>query len=331
MSWKKLELKTEDIGNRIDKVIAGLPEVHSRSRAHFLIDEQLVLINKKPCKMSHQIKETDLIEYQIPEVTETSLESYDFPLEIEYEDDDLLVINKPSGLVVHPSAGHQNDTLVNALVSKGFALSMKFGEDRPGIVHRLDKETSGLLVVAKNDQTHEALTTQFKNREIHRIYQALVFGVPKPADSVITSYLARHPTSRKRYATVLDHHRKRITVENSNVTTGKWAITNYTTLQTSHGLTLLQLKLGTGRTHQIRVHLSEVGHPIVGDSLYGAERKLAAVKPKTLQEDLKNLQRFYLHASELGFQHPTSKKDLYFKRNWPDEDLKKINAWGFRV
>lgn len=331
MLWKRLELTEDLIGERIDKVISKIPEIKSRSRAHYLIEHNLVHVNQKPCKMSYLVKSSDIIDYQIPEITDSKISPYDIPIDIEYEDQDLLVIHKPAGLVVHPSAGHHGDTLVNALVAKGFSLSMKFGEDRPGIVHRLDKETSGLIVVAKNDLSHEKLALQFKNRDIHRIYQALVFGEPRPLKSTISSYLARHPNHRKKYASLLDQNRKRLTTPNLDLGIGKWAVTHYQTLESINGFSLVQLKLETGRTHQIRVHLSEAGYPIVGDSLYGADRKIVTIPSQKTQEQLRSLKRFYLHAAELGFRHPRTHQQLFFKRSWPEPEALQLRIWGFHV
>ena len=185
-------------------------------------------------------------------------------------------------------------------------------------MHRLDKETSGVLVVAKNDFAHEHLTQQFKDRTTHRIYYAVVFGKPKTPLGRITSHLARHPTHRKKYASI----------PNATEDQGKWAATNYEVLKSSRGLSLVRLKLETGRTHQIRVHLSEQGCPIVGDELYGADRKIKSLESKSVQSQVKDLRRFLLHAAELGFTHPRRHEWMEFSTDWPLEDKMLLNDWG---
>jgi 23S rRNA pseudouridine1911/1915/1917 synthase len=318
----------EMVGLRLDKALSLHSEIKTRSRAAHLIDGGLVLINGKPGKASLVLKANDQIEISLPEPEPTELVPYDFPLDVLFEDDDVIVINKPSGLVVHPAAGHFQDTLVNALLFHTKNLSMKFGEQRPGIVHRLDKETSGILVVAKNDQAHEALTEQFRSRSVHRIYFAVCIGQPRPAKGTIQSYLARHPVDRKRYASLLDEDRKILRTREPEQESGKWAVTHYETLRTHGGLSLCRLKLETGRTHQIRVHLSECGSPIAGDSVYGAEKKIKSVPAKKVQSDLKALDRFLLHAAELGFTHPKTEEKMSFKVPWPKEIEALIQSWG---
>lgn len=320
---------TEDmLGLRLDKALALRPEIETRSRASHLIDEGRVSVNGRPAKPSIVLKDGDEITVQLPEAEPTELIAYDFPLEILFEDEHLIVINKPSGLVVHPAAGHAQDTLVNALIHHTTDLSMKFGEQRPGIVHRLDKETSGILVVAKNDRAHEILTQQFKDRSIHRIYYAICIGIPKPGKGQSQSYLARHPSDRKRYASVLGEDRKIQTTKVPEPSVGKWAVTHYEVLNSHGGLSYCKMKLETGRTHQIRVHLSEKGTPIAGDNLYGADKKIKNIASKETQADLKSLNRFLLHAAELGFTHPVTKNELFFKQDWPEDIKAKIKKWG---
>jgi 23S rRNA pseudouridine1911/1915/1917 synthase len=319
----------EMLGLRLDKALALKEEIQTRSRAAHLIDENLVTVNGRSPKASLVLKAGDHIEIQLPEPVATELLPYDFDLHVLFEDDDVIVINKPSGLVVHPAAGHAQDTLVNALIHHAKDLSMKFGEQRPGIVHRLDKETSGILVVAKNDKAHENLARQFKERSIHRIYYAICIGTPKPARGVSQSYLARHPMDRKRYASVFGEDRKIQTTREPESPTGKWAVTHYEVLQSKSGLSYCKLKLETGRTHQIRVHLSEKGTPIAGDHLYGAEKKIKTLESKKIQEDVKNLSRFLLHAADLGFTHPTTGKELLFQQPWPEDVRRMMKIWGF--
>lgn len=319
----------EMLGLRLDKALALRPEIETRSRASHLIADGLVSINGRPAKASALLKAGDHISVQIPAPVTQELVGYDLPLDILFEDEHLIVLNKPSGLVVHPAAGHAQDTLVNALIHHTKDLSMKFGEQRPGIVHRLDKETSGILVVAKNDRAHENLTRQFKERRTHRIYFAVCLGTPKPTSGKIQSYLARHPVDRKRYASIMSEDRKIQTSPTPERNIGKWAITNYEVLRSHSGLSYCRLKLETGRTHQIRVHLSEKGTPIAGDELYGASKKIKSIPSKSVQEGLKNLHRFLLHAAELGFSHPVTEKNLHFTQDWPRDIKPLLKTWGF--
>lgn len=320
----------EMLGQRLDKALALRAEIETRSRASHLIEEGFVHVNGRVAKPSLILRAGDQIEIQLPEAEPTDLVAYDFPLDILFEDKHLMVINKPSGLVVHPAAGHTQDTLVNALIHHTKDLSMKFGEQRPGIVHRLDKETSGVLVIAKNDQAHEKLTQQFKERGIHRIYYAVCIGTPKPAQGGIQSYLARHPVDRKKYASVLSSDRKIQTTKSPEPSFGKWAVTHYECLKTNSGLSYCKLKLETGRTHQIRVHLSEKGSPIAGDILYGADKKTKSIESKKTQSAIKALQRFLLHAAELGFIHPATGKELFFAQEWPEDILELLKSWGLK-
>lgn len=315
---KKISLDQNQsfIGQRIDKALSAISEIGSRSRAAYLIDQKLVLVNNVSVKTSYIVKINDEIQVMIPEESSSSLEPYNIDLDILFEDQDIIVINKPSGLVVHPAAGHAQDTLANALISHTRDLSMKFGEDRPGIVHRLDKETSGVLVVAKNDFAHEKLALQFRQRTVHRIYHAICFGKMPRAQGKIETSIARHPKYRKKLAST----------QNSN---GKLAITNYKVLQVKNDFSYIELKLETGRTHQIRVHLSESGCPIVGDVIYGADKKVNSIKSRIVKERIKNLHRFLLHACELGFFHPVSEVWMEFKVDWPSTDWELVQSLGF--
>ncbi len=336
MNEKIIKTVTEDQwGLRLDKALSLEPLVQSRSRAEHLIDRGLVFINSKIMKPSYLIKEGDQLEYSLPDKTNLDhLVASDLNIEIIYEDADLLVVNKPSGMVVHPAAGHFEDTLVNILITKVKNLSMGFGENRPGIVHRIDKETSGLLVVAKNDFSHESLSLQFKEKLIHRVYEAVVMGLLKNETGTLQSYLSRHPLHRKRFSSVLDSKKKIIrTFDDQEKTTvqiethgikGKWAVTHYKVLKQIEGLSLLEVRLETGRTHQIRVHLSELGFPIVGDVTYGATKKVKNLS-NSLQKEIPKLDRFLLHAKELGFQHPRTGQNLYFKIPWPIEKIGKMS------
>lgn len=295
----------KDVNQRIDKVLARLSDIGSRNRASYLLNQGFVLKDGKPLKPSYKVQEKDFFEIKIPNIKSEKILPYNFPLDIVYEDPSLLVVNKPSGLVVHPAAGHEQDTLVNALIHYTDDLSMGFHEKRPGIVHRLDKETSGLLVIAKDNSTHENLAQQFQKKSVHRIYEALVFGHLKQPSGRIETLLARHPTQRKKFA--------------STQNKGKKAITHYQVLKEFHDLSLLQLRLETGRTHQIRVHLSEMGHPIVGDDTYGGVKRAKNLKSVRLRKFIQDMNRIALHAKELGFCHPEKEEQLMFQAPWPTD------------
>ncbi|MFN3455111.1 MAG: RluA family pseudouridine synthase [Pseudobdellovibrio sp.] len=317
------QIDDQSIGQRLDKFLADNSSLKSfiptRSFAQNMIDKGFITVNQKAVKTSYTLKLNDVVEIHLPEKSPTTLIPYDFPLDIVHEDDDLIVVNKPAGLVVHPAAGHEKDTLVNALVHHTRNLSMK-NEERPGIVHRIDKETSGLLVIAKNDEAHEHLSQQFKDKTTHRIYYAVLNGTPLRSSGTIKSYLARHPTDRKKYCSIRSHNRI-ITEPTPDFEKGKWAVTHYQILELSQKMSLAQIKLETGRTHQIRVHMSELNHPLIGDITYGFSVKL--------NKELK-IHRFYLHAAELGFFHPKTLEPMLFKINWPEADLNQIRSWGFK-
>jgi 23S rRNA pseudouridine1911/1915/1917 synthase len=303
---------------RLDKWLTTQSNNLSRSHIILLIDQGHITVNEKPAKSSYVVRLNDKIELLLPETKPTELVPADISIPIQYEDDDLLVVNKPSGLVVHPSAGHEQNTLVNGLLFHVKNLSMK-NEERPGIVHRIDKETSGLLVVAKNDRAHEKLSQQFKDKTTHRVYYAVVTGMLKKEKGTIQSYLIRNPTDRKKYCSLRENGR--IVTEFTEVLDhAKWAVTHYEIVKRLPHLTLVKLQLETGRTHQIRIHMSEAGHPIVGDVTYGYPIQLLKNK---------GLTRFYLHAAELGFIHPRTNEEMKFTSPWPPEDEKMLKSWGF--
>ena len=301
----QIEVPLEQAGQRLDRFLATLEFIPSRSRAAELIHRNLVTLAGQTLKASFKVSAGCTLRIELPAAEPSTLQPLDAPLDILYEDDDLIVVNKPSGLVVHPAAGHAQDTLVNILLHHAGALSMGFSEQRPGIVHRLDRDTSGILVVAKNDHTHHGLAEQFRNKSAQRVYWAVVSGLPTAPQKTYRSHLARHPHDRKRFAS-----------NPSGV--GKLAITHMKVLQTlPNKLTWVQCQLETGRTHQIRVHLSEAGLPILGDSVYGAgARKF-------------DFPRLALHACELGFVHPANKKALFFKVGWPEDLRLPLNKFGF--
>lgn len=301
----QIEVPLEQAGQRLDRFLATLAFIPSRSRAAELIDKNLVTMAGKPLKASFKVFAGCALRIELPAAEPSTLQPLDAPLDVLYEDDDLIVVNKPSGLVVHPAAGHAQDTLVNILLHHTRALSMGFSQQRPGIVHRLDRDTSGILVVAKNDRAHHGLAEQFREKSAKRIYWAVVSGTPTAPQKTFRSHLARHPHDRKRFA--------------SNPSgAGKLAVTHAKVLQTLPSkLTWLQCRLETGRTHQIRVHLSEAGLPILGDTVYGAGARKAGFP------------RLALHACELGFVHPVSRKDLFFRVGWPEDLLLPLNKLGF--
>ncbi len=303
-------------GLRLDQALAKHPLVSSRTRAQQLIHSGAVTLNGKETKSSQETKLNDIYLIALPEVEPTNLQPLDLKLEILFEDADLIVLNKPSGLVMHPAVGHAQDTLVNALLNYTEDLSMGFNEKRPGIVHRLDRDTSGVLVVARNDEAHLSLSQQFKDRTTHRIYWAILVGVPPKLSGRIESLLQRDPRDRKRFA--------------SSKTSGKWAATNYKVLETSaKGCALAELKLETGRTHQIRVHMSDLGTPVLGDPLYGpnSRRRLS----KEINQLVEDVNRFALHATELSFSHPKTGEWMQFKVSWPEELKPLLKHFGFKT
>lgn len=319
---------TQDmIGLRADKALALHEEIRTRSRAQQLIDEGLVVLKNGKIKASYCVRSGDIFEVnlQLSSDQEQEILPADIPLDIVYEDADLIVINKPSGLVMHPAVGHRQDTLVNALLHHTQDLSMKFGDIRPGIVHRIDKETSGLVVVAKNDRSHEHLSLQFKARSIERLYEAISVGRCGRPHGRLCSYLARHPQDRQRYASVRNTERQIIDDPTANLEHGKWAVTNFKVLKSTPQFTLFELKLETGRTHQIRVHLQELGFPILGDTTYGYDRKIKSIKDSAIVDFVKDSQRFYLHAKVLGFIHPSSGQNMRFEQSWPMQTKKLLD------
>ncbi|MCX7918232.1 MAG: RluA family pseudouridine synthase [bacterium] len=290
---------------RIDLFLAKQPELGlSRARIQSLLAQGLIKVNGKTVKPSYQLRTNDCIDIIIPEPEPLTIESEQIPLDIYYEDEQVIVINKPAGMVVHPAAGVKKGTLVNALLAHCKGLSGIGGIQRPGIVHRLDKGTSGLLMVAKTDFAHQILSAQLKERSITRKYLALVYGKVEPNEGYIETKIGRHPKNRKKMAVVTQG--------------GRIAGTYYNVIQYFYsGFTLVECKLTTGRTHQIRVHLSYVGHPIVGDTTYGSKktRKL----PANLESAVKQLNGIALHAQTLGFNHPITKTYLEFTAPLPQK------------
>jgi 23S rRNA pseudouridine1911/1915/1917 synthase len=289
---------------RLDTFLRTKFPAVSRGTLQRLIEEGHIRVNGKEVKPTHHPHAGEKIEVHWPEAKPAAAQPEKIPLDILFEDKTLLVVNKPAGLVVHPAAGHEEHTLVNALLHhcKG-SLSGIGGVARPGIVHRLDKETSGCLVVAKNDETHLALSEQFASREVKKIYHALVCGEPARATGEIHAAIARHPT-----------HRKRMAVRDDS--SGRAAHTSYRILERLYAATLMEAQIHTGRTHQVRVHFQFIGHPLVGDDTYGA-RQNARLKELTNYA----APRVMLHAKELSFIHPRRKKLMTFEAPLPKDFL----------
>ena len=288
---KLYTINKELAGNRIDKVLPTLDENLTRVMAQKLIEQENVKVNGKSVKTSYKLNENDKVEVEIPEVKEISIKAQDISVEVLYEDNDIIVVNKPKGLVVHPANGNPDGTLVNALmkICKG-TLSGIGGEIRPGIVHRLDKDTSGVLIVAKNDKAHLALCKQIKNREVKKTYLALTRGIIIENEATINMPIGRSTTDRKKMAVVK---------------TGKEAITHFKVLERFKENTLLEINLETGRTHQIRVHLSQIGYPIVGDMVYSNGKNKFGVQGQML------------HAWKIKFMHPITGKEMEIEAPLP--------------
>ena len=290
---QKITLKAtdENSGERLDKFIADNSDI-SRSYAAKLCEDGLVMLSGKPLAKKYKITGGEEIEIDVPEPEELSIEPEDIPLDIVYEDSDVIVVNKPQGLCVHPAPGNESGTLVNGLVYHcGGELSAINGVIRPGIVHRIDKDTSGLLIVAKNNEAHLKLSEQLKERKAMRKYVALVNGNIKEEGGTINKPIARNPVDRKKMAVVQG---------------GREAITHFNVLERFGQYTLVECILETGRTHQIRVHMASIGHSIVGDPLYG------------IKKEKFNLPGQLLHAKTIGFVHPTTGEMMEFSSEMPE-------------
>ncbi len=275
---------------RIDKYLSENTE-YSRTTINHMLDEDYILVNDKHVKPSYLLKKGDVISIKEGYIKEVSVEPEKMPLDIVYEDNDIMVINKPSGLVVHPGSGNYSHTLVNALMYHTQNLSHNNGEIRPGIVHRIDKDTSGLILIAKTNESHEILAEEFKKHTIKREYLALLTGVFPHNSATIDAPIGRDTTDRKKMC---------VTATNS-----KKAITNLTVLKRYHDYTLVKLKLETGRTHQIRVHMKYIGYPIYNDPVYTNKKATKFGQ--------------FLHSYTMSFKHPITKKDMYFEAPLPEE------------
>jgi 23S rRNA pseudouridine1911/1915/1917 synthase len=285
---------------RLDQFLARELPKYSRSRLQQLVRKEFVTLNGSPARPRDLVRTGDRVEVNEPPLEKIDNQPEAIPLDVLYEDEDLIVINKPAGLVVHPGAGHREHTLVNALLHHFPKLSGIGGKERPGIVHRLDKETSGCLVVAKNDEAHRRLSAQFEERTVEKIYLALVAGRMRKNLGTVTETIGRHPVDRQRMSTASKR--------------GRAAKTEYRVLSSSNEKSLVECKLHSGRTHQVRVHLQHLGHPVLGDKIYG--KKHVAV-----------FSRQMLHAWKLGFQHPRTGKWKNFEAALPndfDEAIKSL-------
>ena len=286
---EQIEIVSDISDVRIDKFLAERTSL-SRTRIQELIDSGNITVNELKTKANYKVKENDLIIIEVPEDEAYDIEPINMNLEIVYEDSDVCVVNKPQGLIVHPTLSTKEKTLVNGLMYQIKDLSGINGVNRPGIVHRIDKDTSGLLMVAKNDFAHNSLVDQLRNKTTNRLYIALVYGVIENNLGKINAPIGRDKLDRKKMAVVAD---------------GKEAVTNFKVLERFDGYTLIECKLETGRTHQIRVHMKYIGHPLVGDPLYGSKKKIGDTGQ-------------FLHAKLIGFKHPRTGEYLEFERDIPD-------------
>ena len=294
MRIESFEVTYEQEGERLDKYLSLIYPDISRSFFQKLIKDQMVTINDKPEKASYKVCVEDMVSISFPDATQTAIVAEDIPLDIIYEDKDYLIVNKPKGMVVHPSAGHYTGTLVNAIMYHcKDSLSGINGEIRPGIVHRIDMDTTGSLIVCKNDNAHVNIADQIKVHSVNRIYEGIVFGNIKNDEGTIDAPIGRHPIDRKKMA-IVDRN-------------GKPAITHYKVLQRFGNYTHVEFKLETGRTHQIRVHMSSIGHPLIGDSLYASGKT-----------PYKNLCGQTLHARTIGFIHPSTGEYVEYSAPLPE-------------
>jgi 23S rRNA pseudouridine1911/1915/1917 synthase len=307
---------TEELsGARLDRFLETLLEGFTRSRIKALIDDGWVKVQGEEARKGGQrVKAEDLVEVTIPPPKTLELVPLEMELTILHEDEHLLVLDKPAGLVVHPAPGHGKDTLVNALLAHCGDLRGIGGVERPGIVHRLDKDTSGLLVVAKDEETHRDLVDQFKHRKVEKVYLSLVYGTPCPMEGTIEAPIGRHPVHRKKMAVVEK---------------GRKALTCYQVLASGKGISLVEVKIETGRTHQIRVHMHYIGHPVVGDPDYGG--RVPRDLPPSLKKAIKALGRQALHHHRMRFTHPATGEEMTFVSHLPEDMLSVLEDAGIKA
>jgi 23S rRNA pseudouridine1911/1915/1917 synthase len=320
---REFEVKARTEGKRIDIYLASRFTEYSRRVIQKIIDAEAVLVNGRTVKASYRVRLGDLVCIRLPELPDTTPAPEDIPLEVIYEDDLLTVVNKPAGIVTHPARGNWRGTLVNALQFHFDALSTIAGESRPGIVHRLDRDTTGLLVVAKDDHTHRELALQFELRQVHKEYLALVAGVPQRDCDFIEQPIGLHPTSREKMAIRMLS------------TGGKRAITFYRVVERFQNFALVLCEPRTGRTHQIRVHLNHIGHPILADKLYSGRdritlgdviRAAGRTTPSALQAEAPLIERQALHAHVLRFRHPATGDELNLVAPLPEDFARTLRA-----
>lgn len=297
----KLTSSYKDIGKRLDLFICERIQKLSRSRVQKLISQGNVFVNNQKKSKSHFVKRGDDIEVNIPPLLKLEAKPEDIKINIIYEDEDIIVLSKPAGIVVHPSPGHPAKTIVNALLFHTKFLSGIGGVLRPGIVHRLDKQTSGLMIVAKNDDAHKNLSQQFKKKSVKKIYLALVHGRIEEDEGKIDAPIGRSRRNRKKMSVIPE---------------GRESVTEFEVLKRFNNFTLIKVRPITGRTHQIRVHLSYIGKPVVGDVQYRKRRRI---------EDYLKLKRHFLHASKLEFKHPRDGKEMSFEDKLPEELKNSLN------
>lgn len=302
-SHRIFNVTAEEAGPRLDAFLAARIVGWSRARLQDLIEDAAVLVDGRKTKPAYKVRAGDCIEVELTPAPAETFAPENIPVDIVYEDDDLIVINKPAGLVVHPAAGISHGTLANALAFHFEQLSTRGGVARPGIVHRLDKGTSGLMVVAKTEAAHEHLANQFRARTVFKSYLALAHGRVERRKGEIDQPIARDPGSRIRMAIVRG---------------GRPALSLYRVRACFDRFTLLEVELKTGRTHQIRVHLAWLKHPVVGDEVYGAGRDKTIADPE-VRRMVSRLDRQFLHSAELGFRHPSTGEEMKFKADLPAE------------